>query len=116
MDLNVVADHNGFDVFPLVVRHLDAFHLVISDLLATFSTNQLTQSRLGFDIASRITFPHFGISASMRAANSSGVFATGSKPRPFVASRRAALRAFRKWGRDPLGQPLEPRPVPGLFL
>jgi hypothetical protein len=30
---------------------------VIGDLLAIFSTNQLTQSRLGFDIASRITSP-----------------------------------------------------------
>jgi len=24
-DLNVVADRNGFDVFDLVVRHLDVF-------------------------------------------------------------------------------------------
>jgi hypothetical protein len=42
--LNVVADHDGLDVFHLVVRHLNA-------------------SRLGLEIfASRTTFAHFGIS------------------------------------------------------
>src|SRR5262249_31621087 len=76
--LNVVADYNGLDVFYLVVRHLNAFHLVMDDRPGRDSLKQPASHGSALMFASRMTFAHFGISNLMRAANSSGVFATGS--------------------------------------
>ena len=41
-DLNVVADHDGFDLFHLVIRHLDVFYVVIT----IFSTHSPFVQRL----------------------------------------------------------------------
>jgi len=53
----------------------------------------------GLILASRMIFPHFGMSASIRAANSSGVTETGSKPIVSIfcfTSGSATIRAISR--------------------
>src|SRR5215470_2418331 len=84
--LNVIADYNGLDVFYLVVRHLNAFPPRDGRSPRSRLTQAAASHGSALMFASRMTFAYFGISNLMRAANSSGVFATGSNPSTVIRS------------------------------
>src|SRR5262249_48659315 len=107
--LNVVADHDGFDVFHPVVRHLNAFSLRDGGIIRSRPTHAAASHGSALIFASRLTFAHFGISNVIRAANSSGVFATG--PNPSTAPPRSAMNA-RRFTRSPRWRAARDRPGP----
>src|SRR5262245_54935516 len=84
--LNVVADHDGLDVFHLVVRHLNAFSLRDGRIVRSRPTHAAASHGSALIFASRMTFAHFGISNLILATNSSAVFATGSNPSTAIRS------------------------------